>query len=254
MGVICLAVGVFLSHSSADKPFARRLGSDLRRSGARVWIDEAEIRVGDSLIEKISAGIVNTDYLIVALSRASCDSEWVRREVNIALTQEIHGKRVKVLPCLLEDCDIPPFLLDKKYADFRASNDYRTARTELIEALGLDGTGPQERFLDQFIFYDLANVNDGFDVPIIRYFSADDFAIALARIEVFGVGVFGIEPWLNGGFYDVKTFEEYGDNPFDSKWYKRAYGDFLKEGVNLHFAASYEVPQGLLKLFMRGTT
>jgi hypothetical protein len=102
-------VGVFLSHSSNDKPFARRLGNDLRQYGARVWIDEAEINIGDSLIEKISEGISKTDYLLVLLSKYSSISEWVKREVNIALTQEINGKKISVLPCLLEDCELPLF-------------------------------------------------------------------------------------------------------------------------------------------------
>jgi len=38
---------VFLSHSHKDKPFARKLAVDLRHAGHIVWIDEAEILVGD---------------------------------------------------------------------------------------------------------------------------------------------------------------------------------------------------------------
>jgi hypothetical protein len=77
------APSVFLSHSHADKSFARRLAEDLRSAGAQVWIDEAEIQLGDSLINKISAAID------------------VRREVEIALNEEIAGQTVKVLPLLL---------------------------------------------------------------------------------------------------------------------------------------------------------
>src|SRR5882762_2886760 len=92
--------GVFLSHSHADKSFTYKLGEDLRRAGVRVWIDRAEIRVGDSLIEKITEGIKTTDYLAVILSRVSVKSEWVKREVDVAMNQEIEGRRVRVLPLL----------------------------------------------------------------------------------------------------------------------------------------------------------
>lgn len=37
---------VFLSHSHRDKVFARKLANDLRISKIRVWIDEAEIKIG----------------------------------------------------------------------------------------------------------------------------------------------------------------------------------------------------------------
>src|SRR5262245_2391071 len=164
-------VAVFLSHSSADKVFARRLGTDLRGHGARVWIDEAEIRVGDSLIDKISAGIASVDYLIVVLSRVSCKSEWVRREVNIALTSEIRSRRIKVLPCLIEECDVPLFLIDKKYADFRRAKDYVNALNHLFDALGLVQSDEEKVFLDLHVFYDLTDLNDGFDAPSIKHFS-----------------------------------------------------------------------------------
>jgi hypothetical protein len=44
---------IFLSHNHADKPFVRRLAQDLQAAGARVWLDEAEMLIGDSLIKKI---------------------------------------------------------------------------------------------------------------------------------------------------------------------------------------------------------
>src|SRR5215471_18602573 len=101
---------IFLSHSNADKPFVRRLASDLRRAGVRIWLDEAELQIGDSLIEKIRGGIDDMDYVGAVLSTSSVKSKWVQRELDVAMNQEIEGKRVKVLPILLEDVEIPGFL------------------------------------------------------------------------------------------------------------------------------------------------
>lgn len=110
---------IFLSHNSQDKYFVRKLKEDLKRDGVVVWFDEDEMKVGDSLIEKISEGISNMEYLGAILSKNSVESEWVKKEDAIAMTAEISGKRVKVLPVLLEECNIPVFLEDKIYADFR---------------------------------------------------------------------------------------------------------------------------------------
>jgi len=59
---------VFFSHTHRDKPFVRRLGADLAALGARVWIDEAELNIGDSLLGRIAAAIDEMQYLAVVLS------------------------------------------------------------------------------------------------------------------------------------------------------------------------------------------
>ena len=48
---------IFLSHSSKDKEFVRKLADDLKTYGLSVWFDEWEIKVGDSITNKISQGI-----------------------------------------------------------------------------------------------------------------------------------------------------------------------------------------------------
>jgi hypothetical protein len=48
---------------------------------------------------------------------------WCKREVIAAIQKELEERRVVVIPVLLEDCDIPLFLRDKKYADFRTNFD-----------------------------------------------------------------------------------------------------------------------------------
>jgi hypothetical protein len=124
---------VFLSHSHSDNAIARRLASDLRAAGVTVWIDEAELGVGDSLIRKIGNAIDSTDFLVVLLSPDSVASEWVLRETEVALTKEFMGRRVRVLPLLVRDCTVPPFLTDKIYADFRNAAVYQQ---ELFKVLG----------------------------------------------------------------------------------------------------------------------
>jgi hypothetical protein len=127
---------IFLSHNHRDKPFARQLSERLQAHGIRTWIDEAEIRVGDSLISKIEAAVREFTYLGVILSPNPAPSEWVRREVNIALTEEIQGRRVKVLPLLYKECEIPAFLADKLYADF--TGDFEEGFEKLLARLTSD--------------------------------------------------------------------------------------------------------------------
>lgn len=126
---------IFLCHASADKPVVRGIAKNLIKRGSKVWLDEAEIMIGDSLIEKIQMGIENSDFLGVVLSPRSVESIWVKKEVEAALTQEIDAGKVKVLPILIEDCDIPLFLRPKMYADFRTEESQNIGLEQLVERL-----------------------------------------------------------------------------------------------------------------------
>jgi hypothetical protein len=70
---------IFLSYSHIDKSFANRLATDLRKKGHYIWIDDSEIKVGDSLIEKIREGIDKVDYLGAIISQSSINSDWVKK-------------------------------------------------------------------------------------------------------------------------------------------------------------------------------
>jgi len=126
---------IFLSHNAKDKPFVRRLAFDLTRYQIPVWIDEAEIQLGDSLVEKIRTGIDGMDYLGVVLSPDSVKSPWVQREIDVAMNQEIDGRRIKVLPLLYRECDLPGFLKGKLYADFTSENRYEQSLRVLLRRL-----------------------------------------------------------------------------------------------------------------------
>ena len=131
---------VFISHSWDDKRLARKLADTLQSFGVTVWLDEAEIKLGDSLIEKIIEGINEGDYVIALLSEKSSSSEWVRKELKVAMSQEIEGKRVKVLPILAQPCSLPDFLTDKLYADMSNPTAFRKALPKLLDRLNIDPT------------------------------------------------------------------------------------------------------------------
>ena len=127
---------IFISHSSKDKAFVRKLVDALKKHLVEVWFDESEIKVADSLVRRISEGLKNADYLVIVLSEASVSSRWVEQELNVALTNQISGKGI-VLPVLLEDCEIPILLSDRLYADFRESFD--VGLQALLAAFGHEG-------------------------------------------------------------------------------------------------------------------
>ena len=100
----------------------------------------------------------------------------------------------------------------------------------------------QETYLEKYVFYGLENLNNGFDAYEIKYFGEDDFAIVLERVKQLKLGILGIEPWQNGEFYDVITYEMMAKEPTDACWYEKAFANFKAACPGLQYSATYFVP------------
>jgi len=108
-------LSIFISYSHADKTVARALARALETAGARVWIDEGELRAGDSIIEVIATAIVDVDFVVAIVSKASVESRWCTKELALALTQGLGREGVRLLPLRLGDVDMPASLTDVYY-------------------------------------------------------------------------------------------------------------------------------------------
>jgi len=134
---------IFISYSHTDRDFADRLAVQLVEHKVNVWMDRWELKVGDSLISRIQEAIVGASALLVILSKASVQSEWCKKELNVGLVRELSEKRVVVLPLVVDDCEMPLFLRDKMYADFRTDFDH--GLSSVLVALGPITTENQGR-------------------------------------------------------------------------------------------------------------
>lgn len=135
---------VFICHSSADKEsVARPLADRLEAAGVSAWIDQREIRWGDSLIQRVNAGLRSSRYVIVILSPSFYSTHWPDRELSAALNQEANSGRVKVLPLLVgnrqerqEILERYPLLNDKLY--MRWPEDADRLVTDVLALVGRD--------------------------------------------------------------------------------------------------------------------
>jgi len=130
---------VFISYSRRNKRLAEKLAARLRAAGHYPWIDSADILVGQSIAENIQRAIDACEFICFLVTGHSLKSSWAPVEVSAALNREFGSKSIKVLPLLADKAikaqALPPFLADKKVADFRNSFDQGFAQLQqAIEA------------------------------------------------------------------------------------------------------------------------
>jgi hypothetical protein len=86
---------VFISHAHEDKDeIVRPLAHALQELGLRVWFDELELRIGDSLRRKIDQGIARSAFGVVVLSTAFFAKNWAQYELDGLVTRSVDGSQV----------------------------------------------------------------------------------------------------------------------------------------------------------------
>ena len=86
---------VFISHASEDKDaVVRPLAEALRQEKLRVWYDEFELRIGDSLRRKIDQGLANSRVGLVVLSHSFIAKGWTNYELDGIVTKTVSGEQV----------------------------------------------------------------------------------------------------------------------------------------------------------------
>lgn len=81
---------VFISHSSSDKWAARKVSEDLERLGVETFLDEKDLRTGESIDTSIGAHLMDSDHFLILLSPASVSSHWVLVELGGAIALKKH--------------------------------------------------------------------------------------------------------------------------------------------------------------------
>ena len=89
---------VFISHASEDKvDVVRPLVAHLKQLGLKVWLDEFELTVGDSLRRSVDQGLSRSRFGAVVLSPAFFTKEWPNKELDGLVSRE-DGRAKVILP------------------------------------------------------------------------------------------------------------------------------------------------------------
>ncbi|MGN6256294.1 MAG: toll/interleukin-1 receptor domain-containing protein [Solirubrobacterales bacterium] len=140
---------VFISYSHRDAEAVMALDVALRSAGLKVFLDTRDVLAGDRLVEKVFDGIASAGAQIVVLSEASTSSSWVKDEISAGRTRSlVSGSRV--IPVLIDRCELPNSIAHLKYVDLRdwlTDRSFRRGVSELLHALGASVESPKDETL-----------------------------------------------------------------------------------------------------------
>ncbi|MFF3039189.1 toll/interleukin-1 receptor domain-containing protein [Arthrobacter citreus] len=132
----------FISHATEDKAFVVPFATMLREKGVDAWVDQWEIKAGESLVDRIfESGIKEASVFIVVLSSTSVTKPWVRDELDAGVTRRISGQ-TKVIPVVLDDVEVPVALQHTLYLSVPDNGLAKVVEKALHSIFELDSRPP----------------------------------------------------------------------------------------------------------------
>lgn len=127
---------VFLSHASEDKDrFVLDFARQLRKSGVDAWLDQWEMKPGDSLVDRIfEEGLKEARAVIIVLSKVSVQKPWVREELNTSVVNKI-SRGTRLIPVVIDDCEVPESLRSTLWQRIDDLADYSQSFQRILSAI-----------------------------------------------------------------------------------------------------------------------
>lgn len=138
-----LKYDVFISYSYNDKEWVHDwLLPKLKEAGLSVWIDFEELRSGTPLITAIEQAITKSRTILIILTPAYLNSQWSDFESTLIQTLDPTMRQRRVIPLMLQPCEIPSRIRTLAYSDFTRSDQIDFQLNILLASIGTEETSP----------------------------------------------------------------------------------------------------------------
>jgi hypothetical protein len=210
---------VFISHASEDKErFVLKFAEKLRENGVDAWVDAWEMLPGDSIVDKIfEEGIKNSYAMIIILSNNSVQKKWVREELNSGFINRICGK-CKLIPVVLDECDIPEALHSTIWQEIKDLDNYELEFQRILNAIfernSRPPLGPPTAILQrQYIRDFLTNIRGKLAPEDFPYEISDLEGLILDKFEAPILRLEGLQLYLALDTISIKLIKELINDP-----------------------------------------
>jgi hypothetical protein len=115
---------VFISYSHKDSKFVdEKLLPFLKQRSFTYCIDKENFQTGSTSVEEIERCIQHSNRVILVLTKDYIKSEWAKFENIMVQTSDPSAKFRKLIPILIQNCDLPLRLKIYHYRDLRSDDE-----------------------------------------------------------------------------------------------------------------------------------
>jgi len=138
---------IFVSHNHKDKVIVEQVALRLRDAFGQdnVFYDSWSMQPGDGIVDKMNEGLGDCKLFLFFVSKNSLQSNMVKLEWQNAVMKAASGD-TKIIPVKLDDCLMPPLLMQSLYIDL-FGNGLEVAIRQIVDVLSGRNTfnsGPQQ--------------------------------------------------------------------------------------------------------------
>jgi len=112
-------MNVFLSHSTKDGDFVKKLATALEANGFTPWLCEVDSEKGANFVAKINEGLAQSDLALLVWSPDAAKSAWTEQEWTSLLAQQVEEHKIRLAIIMLRDHPRPALLRTSNYIDAR---------------------------------------------------------------------------------------------------------------------------------------
>lgn len=113
-------VDIFFSYARVDQERVLPIIRNLQEQGHKVYFDE-HVRPGEEWLIELESHLSIAKYLLVAVSSASNESRWIRREIMI-FESPFNATVRSVIPIKIEHVEMQMLIIDRQWVDLVSWN------------------------------------------------------------------------------------------------------------------------------------
>ena len=100
-----------------------------------MWHDERNLPPSSQIATELPKAISNCRSMIIILSESSVKKGWVQEEYEAAIDQRTKFEDFRILPVVIEECEMPGFLRTTKWIRIHNGELDLTSSNELLDGL-----------------------------------------------------------------------------------------------------------------------
>jgi hypothetical protein len=124
---------IFISHASSDRGWMREFASTMLKFGADIWVDELNLKPGDSISDSLEVALRGSDIVVLPITHGTVRDPTLLFELGAATSMH-----KRIIPIISEDVDFSQLPLGLSRVQYIKQGPPAETAEQLAKALQLE--------------------------------------------------------------------------------------------------------------------